>query len=72
MIGTAEIEQMTPAERLHIMELLWRSMAARPDQVDSPAWHREVVHERLAQADSPDARFLSMTEVKQRLERGGQ
>jgi hypothetical protein len=41
MIETLEIERMSFAERLQAMELLWRSMAAEPDKLASPGWHKK-------------------------------
>ena len=38
MIGPADIEQMTVEERLQAMELLWASLASKPQEIPSPAW----------------------------------
>jgi len=37
VIEAAEIEQMSLAEKLQVMELLWRSMSGKPAGVASPA-----------------------------------
>ena len=67
MIAAAEIEQMTVAERLEAMELLWRSISAKPERVVSPTWHGEVLQERLAKIESGQAEFLTIAQLKKRL-----
>lgn len=67
MIGTVEIEQMTLAERLQAMELLWRSLAAEPDKLESPAWHKKVLAKRLAKIGSGKGQFLTIAQLKKRL-----
>lgn len=67
MIAASEIERMTGAEKLGVMELLWRSLAAQPEKVPSPEWHRKVLEERLLEMDSGSAKFLTLEELKARL-----
>ena len=58
---------MTPAERLQAMELLWDSLARDAASVPSPAWHAEVIRERLAKIEQGEGRFISLEEAKARL-----
>ena len=69
MIGPAEIETMTPEERLRVMELLWSSLTEGGRTLRSPEWHQGVIHDRLAKADSADARFFSLDEMRKQLRR---
>jgi hypothetical protein len=69
MIGTAEIEKMTLEEKLDAMELLWKSISQQPDHVPSPRWHGDIISERLAKIDSGHAKFLSIEEARQRLQK---
>src|SRR5436309_8158318 len=55
MIATAEIEQMSLAERMEAMELLWRSISSKPGTVVSPAWHGEILQKRLARIEAGKA-----------------
>ena len=68
MIQAAEIEKMSLDERLQTMELLWVSLARTPDAVPSPAWHADVLATRLAAIERGDAEFLSIPELKKRLQ----
>ncbi len=67
MIAPAEIEQMTLAERMEAMELLWRSISSKPGRVVSPAWHGEVLQKRRAKIEAVKAEFLTVAQLKKRL-----
>ena len=67
MIQTVEIEQMSIAERLQAMELLWRSLSANPKNVSSPDWHQEVLRQRLVKVDSGKGKFLTLAQLEKRL-----
>jgi putative addiction module component (TIGR02574 family) len=67
MIAAAQIEQMTLAERMEAMELLWRSISSEPASVVSPAWHGEVLQKRLARIKAGKAKFLTVGQLKKRL-----
>ncbi len=69
MIQADEIEKMSLAERLQTMELLWASLASTPDAVPSPAWHREVLAERMAKIERGEAELLTVPELKERLQK---
>jgi len=68
MIQAAEIEQMSLEERLQAMELLWTSLAGTPDSVPSPDWHGEVLATRMANIDRGEGEFLSISQLKERLQ----
>lgn len=44
-------DALTVEEQLDYVEALWEHIAAQPDRVPIPDWHREVVRDRIA-ADS--------------------
>jgi putative addiction module component (TIGR02574 family) len=67
MIETLEIERMSFAERLKTMELLWRSISAQPERLESPAWHGKILEKRLAKIKAGKGKFLTLTQLKKRL-----
>jgi len=67
MIEALEIERMSLAERLQAMELLWRSMAAAPEKLESPGWHKKILARRLAKVEAGKAEFLTLAQLKKRL-----
>ena len=69
MIQAADIERMSIAERLQTVELLWDSLAQTPEAVPSPAWHGEVIAARLAKIERGEGKFLTLAELKERLQK---
>jgi putative addiction module component (TIGR02574 family) len=67
MIEAAEIDKMSTAERLRVMELLWRSMAREPERVESPTWHKKILARRLAKVEAGKGEFLTLAQLKRRL-----
>jgi putative addiction module component (TIGR02574 family) len=67
MIEAMEIERMSLAERLQAMELLWRSISAEPDKLESPAWHKKILEKRLAKVEAGKGEFLTLAQLKKRL-----
>jgi putative addiction module component (TIGR02574 family) len=49
-------DELTVEEQIDYVQSLWERIAATPDQVPVPDWHREVLDERLKDYDAnPDA-----------------
>ena len=42
-----EILQLSPSERLRLVEEIWDSLAASPESVPVPDWHKEELDRRL-------------------------
>ena len=51
------LAQMTVADKLLAMELLWADLSKDPAQVLSPAWHGDVLRRRREQVLQGEARF---------------
>jgi putative addiction module component (TIGR02574 family) len=48
--------ELTVEEQIDYVQSLWDRIAATPDQIPVPDWHREVLDERLKGYDAnPDA-----------------
>jgi putative addiction module component (TIGR02574 family) len=41
-------DALTVDEQIDYLQSLWDRIAAHPEQVPVPAWHREIIAERLA------------------------
>jgi putative addiction module component (TIGR02574 family) len=67
MIESREIESMSITERLQAIEQIWNSLYESSDEVPSPEWHREVLAERKARAESGEAKFLTLAQLRSRL-----
>jgi putative addiction module component (TIGR02574 family) len=53
---------LPPAERIQLIEDAWESLAASPDSVPVPDWHRDLLDERLA--DPSEVGSRTWDEVK--------
>ena len=65
-----ELLRLPPAVRIQLIEDAWESLAASPESVPVPDWHREVLDDRLA--DPTEIGTLSWDEVKARARRSTQ
>src|SRR5260370_36341713 len=69
MIQASDIEQMSLEQQLQTMELLWASISRTPDEVPSADWHEEVLNSRRAKIERGEAEFLTLAQVKERLQK---
>jgi hypothetical protein len=69
MIQAADTEQMSLEEQLQAMELLWSSLSRTPSAVPSPAWHGDILAERMAKIERREGKFLSIPQLKERLQK---
>ena len=60
-----EVLRLPPDDRLHLVEAIWDSIAATPEQVPVPAWHRAELDRRLAET-APE--HLTWEQVRARLQ----
>jgi putative addiction module component (TIGR02574 family) len=66
---SAEINRLTPVEKLQLVEELWDALATNPDQLPIPAWHAQALDEAHAAYEAnPDA-GSPWPEVKGRITR---
>ena len=57
MSSQLQIDQLTLAEKLEIMEELWADLSARADGVPIPQWHKDVLNAREQLIESGEAHF---------------
>lgn len=64
-----EVSELSKAERLEAMELLWASLSQEQQDMESPEWHGKVLAARQAKVDAGKGEFLSVALLKERLHR---
>ena len=69
MIQAADIQQMSLEEQLQAMELIWASLSRTPNAVPSPDWHGDILAERMAKSERGEGEFLSIPQLKERLQK---
>jgi putative addiction module component (TIGR02574 family) len=62
-----QIESMSVAEKVQLLESVWQSLCAHPGDVMSPAWHREVLEQRRRRLEDGRATIASWADAKARL-----
>jgi len=62
-----QIDQMTVAEKLRIMEELWEDLRTRAENVPMPQWHKDLLDERERLIASGEAQFDDWDAAKKRI-----
>lgn len=60
-------DDLSPEEKLDYVHALWNRIAARPEEVPVPDWHREIVAERLAAHRAGEGSTRSWEEAREDL-----
>lgn len=63
----AELQQLSPAEKLILVEELWNDIAKESNTVQPPAWHDQVLAEDAAAYAANPASGDTWANVKQRI-----
>jgi hypothetical protein len=64
---TLPLDKMTVAEKLRVMELLWADLSRNDAQLESPAWHEEVLRDREVKIKSGAEKFMDWETAKKQL-----
>ena len=67
MPTTLDLEKMTTADKLRLMEDLWQNLSAENPPLASPAWHGDVLAERDRLIASGEEPFIDWEVAKKRL-----
>jgi putative addiction module component (TIGR02574 family) len=58
------LDKMSVAEKLQTIEAIWENLSANPEQIESPAWHREELRVREAQVASGEVKLIAWKKAK--------
>jgi hypothetical protein len=61
------LDRMSTAEKLRAMEELWADLSRNEDQLESPAWHQQVLREREALVESGRESYVDWETAKAEL-----
>jgi hypothetical protein len=64
---TAQLEQLSTADKLRAMEYLWDDLCRHADEMPSPSWHGEVLAERERAVAEGGAIFRDWETEKSRI-----
>ena len=62
-----EIKRMTRAEKLQTMEAIWADLSASDAEVESPAWHADVLRETEARMAAGQEKMVDWEDAKREL-----
>ena len=65
---TPEIDEMTAAQQIELMEALWKSMSQRNLNHVPPDWHRQYLEEREKAIAKGEDSFISLEEFEEDLQ----
>ena len=69
MIAQTEIRKMPLSEKLELLEAVWAELAADPDTIDVPQWHKDILDERQRAVDQGSVQFIDWEVAKEQISR---
>lgn len=63
-MSVVEVATMTTLERMQAMELLWDALSHEEKEIESPAWHEEILRRRKERIESGEAKFITLEQLK--------
>lgn len=67
MDAVLPLDQMTTAEKLRAMEVLWADLTRTADAFESPAWHETVLRDRDQRVAEGKEAYLNWDDAKREL-----
>jgi putative addiction module component (TIGR02574 family) len=61
------LKEMTPLDKLSLMEQLWDDLCSNPASIPSPEWHKDILQAREARVNEGKANFHSIEAAKKRI-----
>lgn len=59
-----DIDKMTAAQQVELMEALWKSMSERNVNAEPPDWHREYLADRQRAVANGEDSFITLDELE--------
>ena len=60
-------DDLSPDDQIDYVQSLWDRIAAKPEQVPVPDWHRQVVRQRIADQEVSPSKGRSWDEVREEI-----
>ena len=61
------LDEMTVADKLSVMELIWDDLCRNSEELPSPAWHSVILEERAKQVRQGDETSSDWEDAKKRI-----
>lgn len=69
VIAQSEIRQLPLPEKLALLEAVWAELAADPDAVEIPQWHKDILDDRQQSMDQGSSQVLDWELAKEQISR---
>ena len=63
-MSMSDINKMSIAQKLYLMEQLWDSLRQEENDLTSPAWHKNLLEERRQRYENGELKMFSLSEVR--------
>jgi hypothetical protein len=67
-LSSDQLDALTVAEKLRLLEQVWQSLCCQPDALISPEWHADVLVERHQRLLDGSATRIPWNEAKAQLQ----
>lgn len=68
-LSSDQLDALTVAEKVQLLEQVWQSLCRQPDSFSSPDWHADILTDRRQRLLDGSAKRLSWHEAKAQLQR---
>jgi hypothetical protein len=68
-LSSDQLDALTVAQKLRLLEQVWQSLCCQPDALISPEWHADVLVERHQRLLDGSATRIPWNEAKAQLQR---
>ena len=69
MATTLPLKEMSVREKLAAMEAIWDELSRTPENIESPAWHKDVLDERQQGIADGKSQFKDWESAKEEIRR---
>ena len=69
MATTLPLKEMSVREKLAVMEAIWDELSRTPENIESPAWHKDVLDERQQRIADGKSQFKDWESAKEEIRR---
>lgn len=68
-LSSDQLDALTVAEKVRLLEQVWQSLCSQPDSIASPDWHSDVLMERRQRLLDGSVSSIPWNEAKAQLQR---
>ena len=63
-MGIDEIKNLDINQRLNLIDMIWQTLENQEKDIESPAWHKDILKKRLEKIEKNEVKYISLDELK--------